>query len=479
MDYPFSLGVASGDPMPDGFVIWTRLAPKPLEGGGMPPESVEVSWIVAEDDRLTKVVRKGREVTNPDWAHSVHVEVNGLKPERWYWYQFKCGTETSPVGRSRTTPAAGMVPGNFRFAFASCQHFEAGYFTAYEHMARENLDLIVHLGDYIYEGAGREKQVRKHVGKEITTIEDYRTRHAQYKTDPALQAAHAAAPWVVTWDDHELDNNYAGEISEELDVTPRQLLQRRASAYQAYYEHMPLRRSSIPVGPDMQLYRRVAIGHLAQFFVLDTRQHRTDQPCGDRRSAPCPEAMSPRATMLGARQRGWLLEGLASSSAHWNILAQQVMMARVDRQFGKGELFSMDQWPGYEMERRKVLRLLHERKVQNPVILTGDIHSNWANELTLDSDKDFASPVAAEFVGTSVSSGGNGQREPAKLYETLSENPFVKFHNAERGYVTCELSSKAWRTDFRVVECVTEPDAPITTRATFQLESGSARLHKA
>lgn len=477
-DYPFSLGVASGDPLPDGFVIWTRLAPKPLEGGGMPAHPVEVSWTVAEDERFTKTVRSGRQLATPDWAHSVHVEVAGLRPDRWYFYQFRCGAETSPVGRARTSPLPTAIPAHFKFAFASCQHYETGYFTAYDHMVRENLDLVVHLGDYIYEGAGREKQIRRHAGKELNTIEEYRNRHAQYKTDPYLQAAHAAAPWLVTWDDHEVDNNYAGEISEELDVTPRQLLVRRAAAYQAYYEHMPLRRSSIPVGPDMQLYREVSIGSLARFFVLDTRQHRSDQPCGDRRSVQCPEALSPRGTMLGASQREWLFSGLTATPARWNILAQQVMMALVDREAGTAKMFSMDQWPGYEMERRKVLKFLQQHKVRNPVVLTGDIHSNWANELILPPDEKHEAPVAAEFVGTSISSGGDGRREPEKLKETLSENPFVKFHNAERGYVSCHLTPEQWRTDYRMVDFVTKPGANIHTRASFTLENGDSRLHR-
>ena len=476
--YPFSLGVASGDPAPDGFVIWTRLAPNPLEGGGMPTERVEVSWIVAEDEQLTKVVRSGREVASAEWGHSVHAEVAGLAPDRWYWYQFKCGAEVSPVGRSRTTPAAGAVPKSFRFAFASCNHFETGYFTAFEHLARENADVIIHLGDYIYEDGGKDKQIRKHLGGEIRTLTEYRNRYAQYKLDPALQLAHACAPWLVTWDDHEVDNNYAGEISEHFDVRPRQLLERRAAAYQAYYEHMPLRRSSVPVGPDMQLYRRVSFGDLAEFFVLDARQYRSDQPCGDVRQPPCPDSYSPKASMLGKEQRDWLFRGLGGSSARWNVLAQQVMMARVDRKNGPLEEFSMDQWPGYEFERNKVTQFFMDRKVRNPVVLTGDIHSNWANELTVECDSDYEYPIAAEFVGTSISSGGDGRRKPVGLDKTLYENPFVKFHNAERGYVMCEVSPNHWRTDYRVVEFVTKPGAPIKTRATFHLEDGSSRLLK-
>lgn len=475
--YPFTLGVASGDPAPDGFVLWTRLAPRPLEGGGMPDEPVEVSWIVAEDERFSTVVRQGGEIARPEWGHSVHVEVTGLKPERWYCYQFKCGSETSPIGRSRTAPAEGVIARKLSFAFASCQHYETGLFTAYEHMVRENLDLIVHLGDYIYENGGRRNHVRRHHGLEAKTLTDYRHRYAQYKLDPALQAAHAAVPWILTWDDHEVDNNYAGQFSQYRNVTPQELLHRRAAAYQAYYEHMPLRLASLPRGWNMQIFRRLPYGQLADFFVLDTRQYRTDQPCGDARKPPCRESFSPNATLLGASQRDWLFQGLDRSTARWNVLAQQVMMARVDKHPGPGETFSMDQWPGYESDRRKVLQYLVDHKIPNPIVITGDIHSNWANELTLPSDHELKSPIAAEFVGTSISSDGNGRRFPAKLDQILAENPCVKFHNAERGYVRCEVTPTAWRSDYRTVEFVDKPNAPVHTRASFIVESGRSKLH--
>ena len=207
--YPFSLGVASGDPAPDGVVLWTRLAPRPLEpGGGMPPEPVAVAWQVAEDEAMTRVVQRGSATATPAWGHAVHVEVEGLRPERWYWYQFKVGGEVSPKGRTRTMPPAGAAAERLRFAFASCQKYEAGYYTAYEHMAREDLDLVVHLGDYIYEKGVDDKETpRKHNSPEIFTLDDYRARYALYKSDPALQAAHAMAPWIVTWDDQEVSNN--------------------------------------------------------------------------------------------------------------------------------------------------------------------------------------------------------------------------------------------------------------------------------
>ena len=473
---PFSLGVASGDPTPTGVVLWTRLAPDPLNGGGMGPDAVEVAWTVADDEGMTKVVRNGTVVASPDAAHSVHVEVEGLRPDRWYFYQFKAGGETSPVGRTRTAPAAGATPERLRFAFASCQHFESGLFTAYEHMAKAPLDLAIHLGDYIYEGRGGKNGVRSHVGNEIKSLADYRTRHAQYKTDPHLQAAHAAFPWLVTWDDHEFDNNCAGSISEEAGVDPVDFLKRRANAYRAYYEHMPLRRSAVPQGSDMTLYRRVSFGTLADFFVLDTRQYRTDQPCGDGNKPPCDATFDPEATLLGATQKAWLKQGLAGSKAGWNVLAQQVMFAPVDRKPGALVGRSMDQWPGYEHERREMLGFLDEARVRNAVVLTGDIHSNWANDLTLgDPDTGEAQTgkvVATEYVGTSISSGGNGGTGREYAEAVRAENPFVKFQNAERGYVECELTPDAWRSDYRVVEYVDKPGAPLVTRASFVTESG-------
>ena len=240
-DNPFQLGVASGDPDEESVVIWTRLAPKPLEGGGMSSHSVAIQWEVAEDEQFSKIIRKGESIALPQLAHSVHVEVGGLKPGRWYWYRFIVGNEYSPVGRTRTMPSLEQTPDQLRFTFASCQHWESGYFSAYEHMNKEDLDLVIHLGDYIYEGSGGPGGVRKHIGPEIQSLEDYRTRHAQYKSDAHLQAVHARFPWLVTWDDHELDNNYAGDISEEKGIDREAFLARRANAYQAYYEHMPLR----------------------------------------------------------------------------------------------------------------------------------------------------------------------------------------------------------------------------------------------
>lgn len=469
--YPFTLGVASGDPAPDGVVLWTRLAPDPLRGGGMPPESLNVEWVVAEDELLRRVVRRGAATAGPELGHSVHVEVDGLEPGRPYWYQFFAGAEASPVGRTRTTPPRDAKPDRLRFAFASCQHYEQGFYTAHRHLAAEDLDLVVHLGDYIYEYGGALDRVRYHTYSEIESLDDYRNRYALYQSDPDLQAAHAAFPWIVTWDDHEVDNNYAGAISERGDPVEA-FLRRRASAYQAYYEHLPLRRGSLPRGPDLPLSRRLAFGELADFHVLDGRQYRSDQACGDGVKARCPEAEAPERTMLGAAQEAWLQAGLDRSRARWNVLANQTVIAQLDSAPGDERQFSMDNWNGYPAARRRLLEFLARRRPANPVVITGDIHSNWVADLKTDFDDPRSPTVAAEFVGTSISSGGDGADLTAFGERGLAENPHIKFFNGQRGYVRCEVTPERWRADYRVVEFVTQPHAPIKTRAGFVVENG-------
>ncbi len=469
---PFTLGVASGDPTPDGFVLWTRLAPQPLEnGGGMQPENIQVRWEVAEDDGFAKVVAHGTAVATPELAHSVHVEVPGLEANRWYHYRFHAGDATSPVGRARTAPRADDIAQKLRFAFASCSHWESGLFTAYQHMAKEELDLVAHLGDYIYEGAAKSGAVRKHNSPEIMTLDDYRNRHALYKTDEHLQAAHQLCPWLVTWDDHEFENNCAGDISEDSAVKPKDFLKRRVGAYQAYYEHMPLRAAQLPKGPNMKLYRRVGFGRLAEFAILDTRQYRSDQPNGDGNKPPSAASDDPRQTLLGKTQENWLYETLDASPAKWNVLTQQVMMARADRATGEAVTHSMDQWPGYEANRQRVLKHFAGKPSLNPVVITGDIHSNWVNDLQV-KEQDRKSPVVGtEFVGTSISSGGNGkpnQGTPSQMVE----NPFVRYWSAERGYVSCEVTPERWTSHYRAVPEIAKPGGAVITRKTFVVENG-------
>ena len=476
--YPFTLGIASGDPTPDGVILWTRLAPNPREpGGGMPPNPVEVDWQIAEDESFKVGVRRGTTIADPAWAHSVHLEVDGLQPDRWYWYQFRSGGEVSPVGRTRTLPAAEADAQRLCFAFASCQKYEIGYYTAYEHMVREDLDLVFFLGDYIYEKKDSRDAVRPHGLPTSYTLDDYRTRYAVYKTDTALQAAHAMAPWIVTWDDHEVSNDYAGAVQEIPEVEdPARFLRRRAAAYQAYYEHMPLRRSAMPAGPDMRLYRRLDFGRLARFNVLDTRQYRTDQPAGPRLQPAGAKLLDPDATMLGQDQLTWLFDGLDQSPANWNVLAQQVLMASVDRAAGPDVIVDVDKWSGYEFERRRLLRHLHEKNIINPVVLTGDIHSNWANELIDESDPAVPRNVAVEFVGTSISSNGHGYKQGDEVNALLAENPAVKFHNDDRGYVHCVVTPQEWKTNYRTIAYVNQPGAPLQTPATFVVKTGEPKL---
>ena len=318
----------------------------------------------------------------------MHVEVDGLAPGQWYWYQFKAGGHASTIGRTRTLPPPGAAVDRLRFAFACCQSYEDGFFTAYRHMAAEDLELVVHVGDYIYEYPERDRGVRRHIGPEIRTLSDYRNRYALYKTDRDLQAAHAAFPWVATWDDHEVVNDYANDRPKS-NETSEVFLQRRAAAYQAYYEHMPLRRSAVPRGPFMKIYRAFSYGSLASFFTLDTRQYRTVQACGNGVRPACDvenRHLDPKGTLLGAEQERWLHDGLGRSRTPWNILAQQMMMAKIDWWHGDDQRYSYDQWDGYEVERNRLFAFLSSRRIANPVVLAGDVHNHWVCDLKADFD---------------------------------------------------------------------------------------------
>ncbi len=475
---PFSLGVASGDPLADGVVLWTRLAPDPLADdgfGGLTDARLPVRWEVADDEGFTRVVRRGSALASRDLGYSVHVEVDGLAPDRWYWYRFHAGDATSPVGRTRTTPVGTAPASALQFAFVSCQNFEQGLFTAYEHLAEESLDLVAHLGDYIYEGAGVAGRVRRHDGAQIISLRDYRRRYAQYKSDRALQRAHAQCPWVVTWDDHEVDNNYAADAPE--DRQPRdEFLARRAAAYQAWYEHQPVRLREPRAWADLAIHRSVSWGPLARFWVLDTRQYRSDQACGDGRKAVCAETLAAGRTLLGDAQERWLAEGLAASSAGWQVVAQQVMVAPFVARVNDEARVSMDQWSGYPEAQRRFVRTLGERAPGRAVVLTGDIHSSWVNDLREDFARPETPVVATEFVGTSISSGGNGSDGFAgAAAEALArENPHIAWHNARRGYVTCAVTAAEWVTRYRTVPFVDRAGAPVSTAAEFRVEAGRA-----
>jgi alkaline phosphatase D len=477
---PFTLGVASGDPTPKGFVLWTRLAPDPLVvGGGLPAEPYEVGYEVARDEDFRHVDRHGTTVALPDEAHSVRVELDDLPPEREYFYRFKAGDAISPVGRTRTGPPGNSMVDAVTFAFVSCQNFADGYFTPYADVAHAtDIEAVIFLGDYIYEGGARV--VRAHApAREIRTLDEYRIRHGQYKTDANLQAAHAAHPWLVTWDDHEFKNTYAA-LDLDPDVPIEQVRARRAAAYRAYWEHMPLARARKPDGPDLQLYRRFHWGKLATFTVLDGRQYRSDQPlaCTDQRdpSGYCADDLNTERTMLGAEQHGWLLEELASTKARWNVLAQQTGFApfnratdAISRNFGVGA----DSWDGYVAERQQILDWIVAQGTANPVVLTGDSHQNWVRNVPADFRDLGSPPVATELMGTSISTNGDPVA-PSTRRGDDPNNPHILFRDNHRGYVRCTLTPDAWTSEYRMTSTVKQPAATASTLATFVIENGRA-----
>ncbi|NGN66754.1 alkaline phosphatase [Streptomyces sp. A7024] len=482
---PFTLGVASGDPLPDSVVLWTRLAPEPYRsGGGLPAEAFAVGWELAEDDGFQTLVAQGEVTASPEDNHTVHVEVAGLEAGRPYWYRFRADTWTSPPGRTRTAPPRDSRPARLRFGLASCQAYYHGYFTAFRHLADADLDAVVHLGDYLYEYAVNSKAGDRNYtdrvlpsvfNREAMTLDDYRLRYALYKSDPDLRAAHAAHPFIVTWDDHEVENNYAGPY-DQTGSPPEQFLARRAAAYRAFWENMPLRERHRPVGPDMDLYRRLHFGTLAQLDLLDARQYRSDQAYGDGWKRPGPESADPARTMTGEAQERWLLDGWHASDALWNVLAQPVVFARRRDRGDAAYLVNMDAWDGYPASRERLLAGAQEAALDNLVVLGGDVHVHCALDIKRDFD-DAASPVmAAELIVTSVSSDRDGA-DRLPLWDAMqAANPHLRFYNGRRGYVILDLDDQRARADFHTLPYVTAPGAPVTTAASFTIEAGQPGL---
>ncbi|CAM3128225.1 alkaline phosphatase D family protein [Stackebrandtia soli] len=482
---PFKLGVASGDPSPDGFVLWTRLAPKPLSEdglGGMPPYDYEVSWQLSTNETFTSLAATGSTVARVENAHSIHIEVSGMQPNRFYWYRFKVGRFVSPVARTRTAPAHDVLPSQLHMIFASCAQYEHGYFTAYRRMAAENPDLILHLGDYQYEYlkntyVSPDGNIRDHEGPETETLADYRLRHAQYKSDEDLQAAHHVAPWLVVWDDHEVDNNWADEAHEKPEIPQPNFLERRKAAFRAYYENMPLRASSAPSGIDMQLYRRIRWGRLANFHMMDTRQYRSDQTCGDGWKN-CPEAGDPARTITGTAQEQWLIDGFHNSDVRWDLLGQQVFFSQRTNDWGPVKLNSMDGWDGYLASRDRITSGWIDAGVRNPVVLTGDVHTAWANEIKADWEDPTTESVGVELVSTSVSTGGNGADSISADNPFVKSNPHLKFFNSQRGFVSTKIKPGELEASFIVVPKVTTTGSNAYVRAAFTIEDGDRTLYQ-
>lgn len=475
--YPFTLGVASGYPMPNSVVLWTRLM------GSLDPLPIPVRWELAADDAMRRVLASGVVEASAEWAHSVRAEVQGLEPERWYWYRFTAGDAQSPIGRTRTAPAAAAQTPRLRFAFASCQQYEHGWYGAYRHIVADEPDLVAFLGDYIYEATWGRDLVRSHGAPSAYTLEDYRARYALYKSDPDLQAAHAACPWILTWDDHEVVNDYSDDrAANNLDRDG--FLRRRAAAYRAYYEHMPLPPRMQPQGPRLPLHSKIDWGRLARFYMLDDRQYRSWHACppeGRRRAgsnagsntvdvAQCAELSNPARTMLGGAQERWLEGALGESQAAWNVLGQQTRMAQFDQKPGPGRRAWTDGWDGYPAARRRLLEFIAAKKVRNPVVIGGDVHAFNVSQLKTDFDDPSAPVVAAEFVGTSITSQGWPQE---RLNEFLPDNPHTLLAESRyRGYVRVDVTPTRWRADLRAMESVRTREAACNTLASFAVEDG-------
>ncbi|WP_435612570.1 alkaline phosphatase D family protein [Streptomyces sp. bgisy159] len=486
---PFTLGVASGDPLPDSVLLWTRLAPRPFEAdGGLGAERVAVLWELALDERFTVVLRSGTTTAFPEYGHSVHINVQGLAPSSVFYYRFRVGAWISPTGRTRTAPVAGAATPSLRLAAVACQAYPDGYYTAHRHLAREDVDVVFHLGDYIYEypvdpaGGARgytgDAVLPDVFGHETTTLADYRLRYALYRSDADLQAVHAAHPFVLTWDDHETENNYAGSVSENGEP-PEQFLARRAAAYRAYWENQPLRAAQLPSGPNAQLYRRLIWGDLAQFDILDTRQYRSDQAYGDRPHVPGPESTDPSRTLTGDAQERWLIDGWRSSRARWKVMPQQVCFAQRRFNLNAQSTVSVDAWDGYPASRRRVMDGARAAGLDNWLVLTGDVHVAYAFDLKEDFDDPGSRTVGTELTCSSIASGKDGAEKPGNWDTLMTANPHMRFYNGRRGYVRVELGRDAARADFRTVAAVSRPGAAITTAASFVTEAGSPGLERA
>ncbi|RYY27161.1 MAG: alkaline phosphatase [Sphingomonadales bacterium] len=484
LEDPFSMGVASGDPTPDGFVIWTRLAPKPLEqNGGMPAKAVKVRWEVAEDDRFRKILLAGKALARPELAHSVHVEVAGLRSYRRYWYRFMVDGIPSDTGTARTAPAADVMVERLRIAVAGCQNYQAGLFTAWRHISEEaDLDFVYHYGDYIYEGKsaatpvpGRPPVVRRHPGEEVYSLDDYRQRYALYKIDPDLRAAHAAAAFLSSYDDHEVDNNWSGEWDD--DGTPPEIFKlRRAAAMQAWYEHMPVRLSQLPRDGVQRMYRRLDYGRLMRVNILDKRTYRSIRLCEKPGDRNCLEQRDQPDTMLGDVQERWLGEGL-NSGAVWNVLGLGGIVMPFDRSVQKIPSKGYDNWMGYPDARERLVGMIRERKLTNVVITGGDSHMFFIGNVPSRRDDLASAPAAAELHATSISStSSNGV--PIGADPRAATNPHMSMIHDQRGYLLFDVTAKAWNASARVVDQALTPGGTVSTLARFVVKPDRPEVFK-
>ncbi len=495
---PFTLGVASGSPTFDSVVLWTRLHVPGLVGDSLSRIPVTVRWEVAHDEQFTRIVQNGQATASPELAHSVHVEVAALEADRWYFYRFLVGDFVSPLGRTRTFPKPDAAVARLRLGYASCQKWEDGYFSAWRHMREENLDAVMFLGDYIYEYPALKSKVRVPPGGWVLSLDDYRQRYALYKGDADLQAMHAACPWLMTWDDHEVQNDYAGGQAGNSGFydpsSPTHFLARRAAAYQAYYEHMPMRASVLTQavagllsGAEMRIHTRLQYGRLASLYLLDARQYKDPQVCskdgalgsGTLNPALCDAWHDPQRSLLGVSQERWLNDELAKAQTRetaWSVLGQSTLFGQRDFKTGPGQMLWNDGWDGYTAARTRLTDSLQKNSVANPVLLGGDLHENWVGHVKADYARANSASVGVEFCGTSITSRSGGN---ARVPERLAENPHFVFADAQRkGYGVAEFTPGQLTTTLRVVDDVTQPDTQIETLASFAVQNGRAVIER-
>ena len=488
---PFALGVASAPGGPGGVVLWTRFAPQiaaqiarlsnlstenyvAARGSFAGVDAkVDVRWELATDERFRTIVRRGTSVAPPELAHSVHVEIEGLDAGRTYFYRFLYGDAVSAVGCTRPLPAQAT---RLRFSLACCQHFEHGYFGAYEAMRTDDPELVVFVGDYIYEGGPRDNRFRPHPFPSARTLFDYRLRHSLYKLDPWLQKMHRQCAWVLTWDDHEVSNDYARDIGEDPEVDGAA---RRIAAYQAYYEHMPLAAASLVERfSAVRMYRRVAVGDLATFLVLDDRQYRDRQACQPAgrggssvvEDEACPQRRDPARTLLGAEQMAWLRRELQATRSRWTFIAQQTAFSRMLRN-DRGHRFWTDGWDGYPAERARVLGMLGEARSSNPVLLGGDVHTTYVCDVKADFDAPRSPTVATEFCSTSITSPSSFDARRTKA--VIEANPHVLFGDGDhRGYLLGDLTARTLQVKLRAADDVRQREPKVSTLAAWVVADG-------
>ena len=476
----FALGLASGCPRPHGVVLWTRLT-----GPDLPPQ-VPVAWEVAEDEQFQQVVARGSELAVAEDVHSVHAEARGLQSDRWYWYRFQALGQQSMAGRTRTAPARDARVTRLRFAIASCQRYDHGEYAAWRDMAEQELDVVMFLGDYIYENAtpaSRQGSPRAHVGGVARTLDAYRQRYAQYKSDASLQALHLRAPWIFTWDDHEISNDWAGNVSEDLD--PHFEI-RRAAAAKAYWEHMPFPKNRRPDAYSLLMHERYDWGNLARIITLDDRQFRDPEVCpkpgrGGSNTVDleaCPELLDPQRTLLGRDQERWLATQW-DAGRPWNLLAQQTLMSRVNWEPdpARPRKHWTDGWDGYPAARERLLRDLAAARVPNAVVLGGDVHANYVADLKLDFDRPDSATLATEFCGTSITSEGLQQQ---RLDDAAPRNPHIRYARSdEHGYMLFDLKPGGLQAQLRKVQDLWKADSVVGTSAQFVVEAGRPGAQRA